>query len=112
MILYGKQKLDSADRCTVLERCVEEICRKPENESCKFILLEIHILKIYTSTVDVPKIVLLYGGDVDHVASVYRLMNVEHDQRKFGLVIMRVCTYIFSFFHDQYSTHKKKCFFL
>ena len=43
MILYGKQKLDIADRCTVLERCVEEISRIPENESCKFILLKIRI---------------------------------------------------------------------
>jgi hypothetical protein len=41
--------------------------------------------------VSVPKIVLLYGGDVDHVEPIHRLLNVERDQKKFGLVIMRVC---------------------
>ncbi len=38
----------------------------------------------------VPKIMLLYGGDVHHVKSIYKLMNVEFDQEKFGLVILRV----------------------
>jgi hypothetical protein len=33
---------------------------------------------------------LLYGGDVHNIKSIYRLMNVEFDQEKFGLVILRV----------------------
>ena len=42
----------------------------------------------------IPKIVLLYGGEVEHAKSIFRLMNVEPDQRKFGLVILRVCVSI------------------
>jgi hypothetical protein len=38
---------------------------------------------------------LLYGGEIDHVKSIYGLMNVESDERKFGLVILRVCSEIF-----------------
>jgi hypothetical protein len=41
--------------------------------------------------VSVPKIILLYGGNVDNVELIHRLMNVELDHKKFGLVIIRVC---------------------
>lgn len=34
---------------------------------------------------------LLYGGDVDNIEPIYRLLNAELDRRKFGLVIIRVC---------------------
>ena len=42
--------------------------------------------------VNVPKIVLLYGGEVDQIQSIYRLIDNELEQRKFGLVIIRVCS--------------------
>jgi len=46
---------------------------------------------MYVLIASVPKIIFLYGGDRDHVEPIHRLMNAELDQRKFGLVIMRVC---------------------
>lgn len=41
----------------------------------------------------VPKIMLLYGGDVDNVEPIHRLLTAELDRRKFGLVIIRVIIY-------------------
>jgi len=91
IILYGKQKQALIDRCIVLQRCVEEISRIQENdkyESCKFVFF---LFRIYFwLIVSLPKIMLLYGGDVHHIKSIHRLMNIELDQRKFGLVIIRV----------------------
>jgi hypothetical protein len=34
---------------------------------------------------------LLYGGDMNNVEPIYRLLNAEIDRKKFGLVIIRVC---------------------
>jgi hypothetical protein len=34
---------------------------------------------------------LLYGGDIDNIEPIHRLLNAELDRRKFGLVIIRVC---------------------
>ncbi|CAF0821277.1 unnamed protein product [Adineta steineri] len=75
LILYGRQKQDLVDRCTILQRCVDEMSRLQECSTSESLV--------------VPKIILLYGGDVVNVSSIYRLMNVELEQRKFGLVIIR-----------------------
>lgn len=40
--------------------------------------------------VSIPKILLLYGGDVDNIEPIHRLLSAELDRRKFGLVIIRV----------------------
>jgi hypothetical protein len=45
----------------------------------------------YMFIASVPKIILLYGDNVDNVELIHRLMNVELDHKKFGLVIIRVC---------------------
>ncbi|UJR23579.1 hypothetical protein I4U23_026567 [Adineta vaga] len=67
LILYGKTKEDSIDRWTILQRCIDKTDEK----------------------LNVPKVVLLYGGDVYHIEPIHRLINMENDEKKFGLVILR-----------------------
>jgi len=36
IILYGRGKQNLSDRCTVVQKCVEETSRMRESESCEF----------------------------------------------------------------------------
>ena len=74
IILYGSEKNDSTDRCSVLRGCIDEISR----------------LRKKMNIVNVPKIVLLYGGEVEQIKSIHRFIDDELDQKKFGLVVIRV----------------------
>jgi hypothetical protein len=50
VILYGRQKQDLTDRCTILQRCIEEISRIREidkTENCKFVFRRFIFWKIY-----------------------------------------------------------------
>ncbi|UJR25333.1 hypothetical protein I4U23_006683 [Adineta vaga] len=75
IILYGRKQEDLIDRTTVLQRCVEEIGRVRDSDK--------------SECVSVPKILLLYGGDVDNIEPIHRLLSTEIDRKKFGLVIIR-----------------------
>ncbi|CAF3353891.1 unnamed protein product [Rotaria sp. Silwood1] len=75
VILYGRKEQDLTDQRCLLQRCVEEIGRIRDNDK--------------TECVSIPKIMLLYGGDTNNVEPIYRLLNVDLDRRKFGLVIVR-----------------------
>lgn len=76
LILYGKEEANSIDRCSVLQECIEEILYIREKQS-------------YENS-SVPKIVLLYGGDILHAKSIYRLISNDFEEKRFGLVIVRV----------------------
>ncbi|CAF0931211.1 unnamed protein product [Adineta ricciae] len=75
VILYGRKQEDLVDRTTILQRCVEEIGRVRDSDK--------------SECVSVPKIILLYGGDVENVEPIHRLLSAEIDRKKFGLVIIR-----------------------
>lgn len=76
LILYGKEEANSIDRCSILQECIQEI-------------LHIRQKQAYENSC-VPKIVLLYGGDIHHAKSIYRLISIDSEEKQFGLVIVRV----------------------
>jgi len=76
LILYGKEEANSIDRCSVLQECIQEILHLRQKQA-------------YENSC-VPKIVLLYGGDVHHAKSIYRLISIDSEEKQFGLVIVRV----------------------
>lgn len=95
IILYWKNQGNFDDRCTVLQKCVEEISQIREHEkheNCKLRFLRFLIFEILKLIwiVSVPKIILLYGGDMDNVKAIYRLMSIQDEQKQFGVVIIRV----------------------
>ena len=38
----------------------------------------------------ISKIIFLYGGDTHHIEPLHRLMNVQSQNKKFSLIIIRV----------------------
>ncbi|CAF0747871.1 unnamed protein product [Adineta ricciae] len=75
LILYGKSNEDPIDRYAILQQCIDEINQRHEKST--------------NDKLSISKMILLYGGDTNHIEPLHRLMNVQSQNKKFSLIIIR-----------------------